>query len=73
MLFTRDLAEVPHTAHRAAPAHISCRPAPTDWVFGHRLTERQLDDARNTTASANGRAQARRFSGASLTGFGALA
>ena len=62
----------PPTARRALPAGTLSGPHPADWP-GLALTTRQRDAARNTVATAHGRALARRFTGATVTGFGALA
>jgi hypothetical protein len=73
MLFTTALPTLPAAPRRPAPADFSRRPPPADWPFAPPLTERQRDEALNAIARAHGRALARRFSGAPLTGFGELA
>jgi hypothetical protein len=73
MLFTTALPSLPAGPRRAQAADVSQRPAPADWAFGYALTDRQRDDARNTVAWANGRHGSRRFTGAGITDFGALA
>ena len=73
MIFTSPLTPLAPTARHALPADTLSRAAPADWPFADALTDRQRDAARNTVATAHGRALARRFTGAAVTGFGALA
>lgn len=73
MIFTSPLPPLPSVQRRALPADPLSRAAPADWPFATALTERQRDAARNTVATAHGRALARRFTGAAVTGFGVLA